>query len=92
MTLTTAINSVFSLSVAGYFNGEKFAKSEFSSYVAGMFRNADRLAVSGTLFLEIALPDGRWLMTINKVPGGYDYYIPDNREQEVRLYNLLLNH
>lgn len=79
MTLRTISDQLFSLSLGGYFNGEKFSRQELTHYIANMFRTGTRLIG------EICLPDGRWFFKITKyadTPDGYDYFIPTTREQE----------
>ena len=85
MTLNEVINQVYSLSVGGYFNGEKFSKREFAEYVKGVFR--PELGTRRWL-MEIALPDGRWYFQMTRFDDtvyGYDYYIPITRQQEQAL-------
>lgn len=85
MTINELINQVYGLSVAGYFNGEKYSKREFAEYVKGVFR--PELNTSRWL-MEIALPDGRWFFQMTRfsdAADGFDYYIPDNRAQEQAL-------
>ena len=82
MTLQTISNQLFNLSLGGHFNGEKFSRQELTSYISAMFRTGSKL------IMEICLPDGRWFLKITKYADrsdGYDYYIPDTREQEALL-------
>lgn len=80
MTLKEVIDQVYDLSVGGYFNGEKFTKTRFTKYINNMFKTGNRLV------MQIALPDGRWFFSINKLNNnGYDYYIPETREQEKKV-------
>ena len=86
MTITYIASQLHSLSVGGYFNGEKFSESRLADYIRNMLRTGDRLV------MEIALPDGRWLFTITRFApsaDGFDYYIPDTREEESRIKALL---
>lgn len=86
MTIHNLASQLHSLSVGGYFNGEKFTATRLEDYIASMLRTGDRLV------MEIALPDGRWLFTITRFaqkPDGFDYCIPDNREQEGKIKALL---
>ena len=83
LELTTQLRN---LSVDGYFNGEKFTKERFNTYIGKMCRN-----VGDKLFMEISLPDGRWLFRITHCGDGeWDYYIPNTREQEAKLTAELL--
>ena len=79
MTLKTVAHQIYNLSVAGYINGIKFSKSEFTTALAMWMRGTDRYII------EVALPDGRWLVKITQYApsaDGYDYYVPATREQE----------
>lgn len=81
MTQTELVNQIYGLSVAGYFNGEKFSKERLNTYIGKMCYN-----VGDKLYMEISLPDGRWLFKITHyADGDWDYYIPDTREQEAKL-------
>lgn len=85
MTINELINQVYSLSVAGYFNGEKYSKREFAEYVKGVFR--PELGTRRWL-MEIALPDGRWYFQMSRyslAADGFDYYIPETRINEQTL-------
>ena len=94
MTIHDISTQLHDLSVGGFFNGEKFTKRELHNYITNMFRpEAGPLKAGHRLVMEIALPDGRWFFTIDRfadMPDGFDYYIPDNREQEARVKALLL--
>ena len=89
MTIKHLSEQLYALSVGGFFNGEKFTKAELLDYIKGVFRpelNARRWV------MEIALPDGRWLFTINRYSDsadGFDYFIPATREQEKALVESL---
>ena len=84
MTVKELTNQLFDLSVAGYFNGEKFTKERLNTYITNMFKTGQRLV------MNIALPDGRWYFYINKYnDNDYDYVIPDTREQEERILRFL---
>ncbi len=85
MTIYELVHQLHDLSVAGYFNGEKFTKKRLTTYIQSMFR-----AGGNSLVMQIALPDGRWFFKITEfAPGEYDYYIPDTREQEQRIKALI---
>lgn len=89
MTINEVINQVYGLSVAGYFNGEKYSKREFAEYVKGVFR--PELNTTRWL-MEIALPDGRWYFSMYRFADdrdGYDYFIPETRLQEQALISNL---
>lgn len=81
MTIRFIASELHNLSVGGYFNGERFTKGELEAYIASMLRTGDKL------YMEIALPDGRWIFKVvryGESRDNYDYIIPDNREQEDR--------
>lgn len=86
MTIRYIASQLHDISVAGYFNGEKFSKAELEHYIRNMLRT------SNTVVMEIALPDGRWFFKVDRysdTADGYDYIIPDTREQEGRIIALL---
>ena len=86
MTKAELVSQLMDLSVAGYFNGEKFSKERLNTYISKMCRNA-----GDKLYMEISLPDGRWLFKITRyADGDWDYYIPETREQEAKLTAELL--
>jgi len=81
MTKAELVNQIYGLSVAGYFNSEKFTKERLNTYISKMCRN-----VGDKLYMEISLPDGRWLFKITHYAASdWDYFIPDTREQEAKL-------
>lgn len=87
MTITEVTKQIHKMAVGGFINGEKFTLERFLTYAKNMLRS------SNSFIFEICLPDGRWLAKINKYgekPDQYDYYIPDNRIDEVRLKEELL--
>lgn len=85
MTLHETCKQLHSLSVNGYFNGEKFTISRLENYVKSMFRG--NLAGGNKLMMQIALPDGLWYFFItNYAKNEFDYTIPDTRDQERRLW------
>lgn len=89
MTIKQLSEQVFALSVGWFFNGEKFTKAELLEYLRAAFRpelNTSRWV------MEISLPDGRWLFSINhysEASDWYDYFIPETREQEKALADSL---
>ena len=92
MTIRQVSTQLFNLSVAGYFNGEKFTRSQLEDCIAGMFRPGTTLKAGNRLVMEIALPDGRWFFTINRFSparDGFDYTIPATRKEEARILALL---
>lgn len=89
MTIKEVSNQLHDISVDGFFNGEQFTKTELLNYLKSVFRpecNTSRWV------MEIALPDGRWFFSITRFSDssdGFDYFIPDTREQEKSVINFL---
>lgn len=90
MTLHETAAQLYSLSVGGYFNGEKFSRRELENYLSGMFRpDAGPHKLGDSIAMEIALPDGVWLFLVSRYadrPDAFGYWIPDTRAQEARLW------
>lgn len=89
MTIREVATQMHNLS-GGKLNGEQFSKRELEEYISNMFRTG--LKLDNTLVMEIALPDGNWLCTVDRfayAADGFDYYIPDTREQEARIWKRL---
>ena len=87
MTLNQVSDSLFDLSVFGYFNGEKFTRAQLRNYLKRAFRPETQ---TSSWVLEIALPDGRWFCQISHyspASDGFDYYIPETRAQEQVLWD-----
>ena len=84
MTLKEVVGQVHGMAVDGTFNGQNFTKKELEFYLSNLFR------VSNKVFMTVVLPDGEWVFRVNKLSDGYDYVLPDNREQEKRLVRELL--
>lgn len=55
MTIHELSNQLYNLSVAGYFNGEKFTRRQLENHIASAFRSA--LKAGNRYVMEIALPD-----------------------------------
>lgn len=94
MTIHEISTQLFNLSVDHHFNGERFTKRQLEFYIANAMRNSDNLKIRDRFVMEIHLKDGSWLFTVNKFSNesdGFDYYIPDTREQEARLWESLTN-
>ena len=92
MTLHEITKQLFSLSTDNHFNGEHFTRHVFKRYIINMMRTSETLKIRNTIVMEISLADGSWLFTVNKfadTPDGYDYFIPDTREQEARIWRQL---
>lgn len=93
MTISQVAHELYKLSVAGYFNGEKYTESRLKNYIANNFRYGN-LKLKNRFVMEIALPDGRWFFFITKYSDktdGFDYTIPENREQETRILQELVS-
>ena len=93
MTIKEVANQIYSLSIGHYVNGVKFTKMELESTLARWMRNAENNKIKNCVVMEICMADGRWLTEVFKYadrPDGYDYDIPDNREQEKRIYEALM--
>jgi len=86
MTLREISNQLYSLSVDGFFNHEKFAKSQLYDHLSTMF--CDKPDTGSAIIMEIALPDGWWIFSVSRysrAADGFSYFIPDTREQESRI-------
>lgn len=91
MTIHEISNQLHALSVNSFFNGEKFTKRELEHYINNCFEKGS-LKLKNRLVMEINLRDGKWLFTVDRFSdsvSGFDYYIPDTREQEARIWELL---
>lgn len=82
MTLHEVSKQLYKLSCAGFFNGHKCRENELYEYLKS---NLEDKKIGSWLPIEITLDDGRWKMKVTKYAGGYDYFIPETREQEERL-------
>jgi len=86
MTLNETINQIYDLTVDGIINGEKFTRKQFSEILKHFFKELS----FDQLIFEITLPDGNWLVKLYKWDNKeYDYFLPDTREQEKKLYREL---
>ena len=94
MTLNQLAASLHRLSVGGHFNHEKWTRGQLLNYLRHWFGKAegiDRIAPNARGWkrwnMEIALPDGWWMMSVWQMPNGeMDYDIPETREQEARWF------
>ena len=87
MTQLELVNQLADLAVDSRFNAEKFSKKRLYTYISKMCRN-----IGDSLVMNISLPDGDWYFRINRYSaGGFDYYIPETREQEMRIVEELMN-
>ena len=86
MTKLELVNQLADLAVDNRFNGETFGKKRLYTYISKMCRN-----IGDSLVMNISLPDGDWYFKINRYStADYDYYIPDTREQEMRIVEELM--
>ena len=82
MTLHEVANQIHDLT-AGTINGEHFTKTEFNTTLRRW------MGLGEQMIFELTLPDGRWLCKVYEIRDGYDYFLPDTREQERELYKEL---
>ena len=91
MTIHEIATQLHRSSLGGHFNGEKFTKQELEHYIHNCFSKG-LLRLENRLVMEIRLRDGEWLFTVDRFSNstdGFDYYIPDTREQENHIWTLL---
>lgn len=94
MTLHEIATQLHNLTFGGHVNGEKFTKTELEQNLKRWLRNAGHNKIPGKVVIEVCLADGRWLATVERFDNtadGYDYWIPDTREQENRIRDLLVS-
>lgn len=84
MTLHDVAHQLHSLSLAGFINSERFSEQRLYTQLKAMLRD-----VGDQYIFEIALPDGKWMAKAERTRYGYDYWIPDTREQEKVLWEEL---
>ncbi len=76
----------------GHINGECFSRQALESNLHRWMRGCENNAIQNSYILEVELADGKWLCEVHKFAessDGYDYYIPDTREQEARIWDKL---
>lgn len=89
MTIHEVSTQLFDLSIGGQFNGEFFTEDELEDYISDSFSSSTPFG--DRLLMEISLPDGYWMFTINRYSDeedGFDYTIPDTRSQEDSLWSM----
>lgn len=92
MTIHEVASQIYHLTLGGFVNGEKFTKRELERVLRIWLKDAQNNTIPNTVVVELCLPDGRWLSTVTKFadrPDGFDYWIPDTRDQEFRLMEQL---
>lgn len=90
MTLHEAASSLHRIA-NGNINGEHWTLKQFENYIRAMFRGTPKLG--NRIVCEVKLPDGCWASEIIRYadrPDGWDYEIPETREQEARIWAKLL--
>lgn len=90
MTIHELANAIINTAIDGKFNGEQITRRGLEHYLAKMFTGD--LKLGNRLVASINLPDGEWLFEVvhyNDLPDGYDFIIPETREQEERLWKSL---
>lgn len=83
MTLHDVSTQIYSLT-GGHVNGEHYSLAQLEKCISIWCRNAN-----GHYIGIVSLADGDWLYELTCGDYGYDYSIPDTREQENRLYDAL---
>lgn len=94
MTLHEVSTQLYNLTIDGFVNGEQFTKHQLEAILRKWMQNPEQLKIKNRLVIELCLPDGRWFATVDRFADqadGYDYYIPETREQEQRIKDLLFN-
>lgn len=92
MTLTDTCREVLNLTTDRKINGERFTIKRLATQVTSHLRTPAKLG--NRLAMTIQLPDGEWLMTIIRYADrtdGWNYYIPETRDEEKRLWKELLS-
>lgn len=84
MTLNEMADCVYSTSEGHRLNGRKNSKENFRYWFQKMFKENQK-----NVAFVMAFPDGEWLCLATKYPSGYDYMVPDTREQEEILWEHL---
>lgn len=90
MTVREVATQLCEISTDGKFNGEKFTRRELADYIHNMFRG--ELKLGNRFVMSMVLKDGEWLFAVDRFADradGYDYWIPDTREQEQELWEAL---
>lgn len=92
MTIHEVATQVHRLAVDHRINGMKVTKQWLESYLNKMMRSADQNKILNSVVMDIELRDGDWLFEVfrySDAPDGYDYDIPDSREEERQIINRL---
>lgn len=76
----------------GHINGEAFTKTELIRVISMWTRDMSHNKITNSHVIEVELPDGNWLATIDHygtAPDTFGYHIPESREEEQRLWKRL---
>lgn len=87
MTITNISAQLYDLATGHYINDVKFTSSTELMSVLKMWLHKEE----SSFIFQIALPDGKWMAKAIRKGSYFDYYIPDTREQEERLWKELLS-
>lgn len=79
MTLIQMSDHVYKFSKGHVLNGQKNSKDNFRYWFSHMFDGNKEVLFS------MAFADGEWYCIAQHNAHGYDYFVPDTREQETRL-------
>lgn len=81
MTLNQMSDMIWKHSVGHVLNGQRNTKDNFRFWFKRMFSNGKQ-----KVLFSMNYPDGEWLcMAIHDPRFGYDYIVPDTREEESKL-------
>lgn len=84
MTLKQTCNEVLKLAVDNTINGRKFTLDQLYKQTSALLSDEP---AGNLLVYSIMLEDGEWWFSINRYSDkadGFDYYIPETREQEAK--------
>lgn len=87
MTITNISTQLYDLATGHYINDVKFTSAKELRTVLSMWLYKE----DASFIFQIALPDGKWMAKVIRKGSYFDYYIPDTREQEEKLWKELLN-
>lgn len=82
-TLHEVTNQIHHLT-SGRINGEQFTRSELEAAIKSWLREP-----AAQYIFEAELPDGKWLAKVVRVGSMYDYWVPETRKDEKRLWKEL---
>ena len=85
MTLHQVANRLYDLTIDGFINGIRLSRKEFTNTLVEWATSSGAFRLRNKFPVQLDLPDGKWYVCINRYGTGrdsYDYWMPDNREQE----------